>query len=214
MAAGLFLAGCVLLSLAYREYRPFKEERIRQEAVRTTVVQESYDPMERQIDFAALKKINEEIVGWLYIPQIGVDCPIVKGSTDTEYLTKDFEGNESPLGSVFTYADTDERLSEQHLCLFGHNMPSGQMFGRLAEFEREQFCRENSRYWIYTPGRTKEFEVKEVGKVEKDDAVFQDNWQWGQSDSQTVTLATCAGYGNTSERIAVTGVLRNEKVII
>lgn len=54
--------------------------------------------MERTIDFAALQRINPEIVGWLYVPQIGVDSPILTGQTDTEYLTKDFEGAYSPWG--------------------------------------------------------------------------------------------------------------------
>ena len=54
--------------------------------------------MERTIDFAALQRINPEIVGWLYVPQIGVDSPILTGQTDTEYLTKDFEGAYSHWG--------------------------------------------------------------------------------------------------------------------
>ena len=35
-------------------------------------VSQGADPMERTIDFAALQRINPEIVGWLYVPQIGV----------------------------------------------------------------------------------------------------------------------------------------------
>ena len=92
----LVLLGLGCLFLAYREQEPFQEIKVKGEALQKLVVQETVsqgaDPMERTIDFAALQRINPEIVGWLYVPQIGVDSPILTGQTDTEYLTKDFEG--------------------------------------------------------------------------------------------------------------------------
>ena len=99
----------------------------------------SEDPLDRQIDFESLQRLNPDIIGWIYAPQIEVDQPILKGSSDTEYLNRDFEGNYSPLGSIFTWAHAEERLSDAHLCLFGHNMISGQMFGRLDAFTEESF---------------------------------------------------------------------------
>ena len=92
----LVLLGLGCLFLAYREQEPFQAIKVKGEALQKLVVQETgsqeADPMERTIDFAALQRINPEIVGWLYVPQIGVDSPILTGQTDTEYLTKDFEG--------------------------------------------------------------------------------------------------------------------------
>ena len=73
--------------------------------------------MERTIDFPALQRINPEIVGWLYVPQIGVDSPILTGQTDTEYLTKDFEGAYSPLGSIFTFAGEQGFRTVRCICL-------------------------------------------------------------------------------------------------
>ena len=209
-----FCAGGVMIFFSYRESRPFAEEKIRQKAVREAVVQEAESPMDRKIDFEMLKHINEDIIGWLYIPQIGVDTPILRGNTDEEYLAENFEGEYSPLGSIFTYSHTDEKLSDPHFCLFGHNMPSGQMFGRLSEFADDEFCRMNNTYWLYTPERTKKIVVQKVCEVKKDDAVFQDDWEGGPGEVQTVTLAACAGYGNTPLRIAVTGAVEEEKIIL
>lgn len=96
LAVLLVLLGVGCFYLAYREQEPFQEIKVKGEALQKLVVQEAgsqeADPMERTIDFAALQRINPEIVGWLYVPQIGVDSPILTGQTDTEYLTKDFEG--------------------------------------------------------------------------------------------------------------------------
>ena len=122
----LVLLGLGCLFLAYREQEPFQAIKVKGEALQKLVVQETgsqeADPMERTIDFAALQRINPEIVGWLYVPQIGVDSPILTGQTDTEYLTKDFEGAYSPLGSIFTFAgarlsDSQVSVSYTHLTL-------------------------------------------------------------------------------------------------
>ncbi len=124
--------------LAYREHKPFMDAKVSHEAIKKAVVSQkpeenSDSPMDRKIDFTLLKEINPDIIGWLYIPKIGVDEPILRGRTDTEYLNKGFDGTRSILGSVFTFAHVNEKLSDSHICLFGHNMMSGQIFGRLDE---------------------------------------------------------------------------------
>lgn len=79
-----------------------------QETLQEEVVIETDDPFSRQIDFEALEKINPDIIGWLYIPQIEVDLPILQGQDNKVYLTKSFDGGYSPLGSVFTWAHAAE----------------------------------------------------------------------------------------------------------
>ena len=146
----LVLLGLGCLFLAYREQEPFQAIKVKGEALQKLVVQETVsqgaDPMERTIDFAALQRINPEIVGWLYVPQIGVDSPILTGQTDTEYLTKDFEGAYSPLGSIFTFAGA--RLSDSQVYLFAHNMASGQMFGSLKQFTNDAFLAANPEAYL------------------------------------------------------------------
>lgn len=96
-----------------------------------------------------LRKSIRISIGWLYIPQIGVDEPILHGRTDTEYLNKGFDGKRSVLGSVFTFAHANENLSDPHICLFGHNMMSGQIFGKLDELTVDEDKVQS--IYIYTP---------------------------------------------------------------
>ena len=158
----LVLLGLGCLFLAYREQEPFQAIKVKGEALQKLVVQETVsqgaDPMERTIDFAALQRINPEIVGWLYVPQIGVDSPILTGQTDTEYLTKDFEGAYSPLGSIFTFAGA--RFSDSQVYLFAHNMASGQMFGSLKQFTNDAFLAANPEAYLYTPERVRKLQVE------------------------------------------------------
>ena len=136
----LFLGMAVVFCiLAYHEHKPFLDAKISHEAIKKTAVvpesnEDASDPMNRRIDFELLKEVNPDIIGWLYIPQIGVDEPILHGRTDTEYLNKGFDGKRSVLGSVFTFAHVNENLSDPHICLFGHNMMSGQMKTKYKAF--------------------------------------------------------------------------------
>ena len=79
LAVLLVLLGVGCFYLAYREQEPFQEIKVKGEALQKLVVQEAgsqeADPMERTIDFAALQRINPEIVGWLYVPRSGWTVP-------------------------------------------------------------------------------------------------------------------------------------------
>ena len=154
----LLLLGCGCLVLAEKSREPFREAKQKGEALKEIAVpEEPADAGERRIDFAALKKINPDIVGWLYLPQIGVDGPVLTGQSDETYLARDFEGNASELGSIFTFADA--KLSDRQVYLFAHNMASGQMFGSLKKFQDPDFRKESPEGCLYTPERTKRFRI-------------------------------------------------------
>ncbi len=215
LAAGILLAaGLCFLSMAYREHRPFKEAKVRYEALALAVItaDDPDHPLDRSIDFGALQKMNPDIVGWLYIPRIGADYPVMRGADNEEYLSLDFAGNESPLGAVFTWAHASENLSDPHVCLFGHNMASGQMFGRLGQFQQPGAA-ENAALYLYTPERAKELRITSVQVCGRADAVFQDDWKT-ESGRQTVTLATCAGYDASPGRLAVNCEVVREKLVL
>lgn len=214
----LFLGMAVVFCfLAYHEHKPFLDAKISHEAIKKTAVfqesnEDASDPMNRRIDFELLKEVNPDIIGWLYIPQIGVDEPILHGRTDTEYLNKGFDGKRSVLGSVFTFAHVNENLSDPHICLFGHNMMSGQIFGKLDELTVDEDKVQS--IYIYTPERTKGLTIVSVYSCHKKDAVFQDDWKPDQEDVQTFTLATCTGYSRTPYRLAVNCKVTKEKLIL
>ena len=75
---GLLAGGIWFSYLAYREHQPFADAKVKQEALTGVVIQDDdpENPLNRKIDFEALQAINPEIVGWLYVPQIGVDMPV------------------------------------------------------------------------------------------------------------------------------------------
>ncbi|MBR2151810.1 MAG: competence/damage-inducible protein A [Clostridia bacterium] len=98
--------------------------------------------------FTQLSKINPEVVGWLKIPGIKTDNPIVKSQTDTatsyKYLYKDFYGKHSSYGTLFAKFDNlfNGELSP-NTTIYGHHMKDGQMFGELKKYRDLEFYKQH-----------------------------------------------------------------------
>lgn len=98
--------------------------------------------------FAELSKINPDIVGWLKVPGIKTDNPVVKSPTDTastyKYLYKDFYGKYSSYGTLFAkYNNTFDGELSRNTTIYGHHMKDGQMFGELKNFRNLEFYKQH-----------------------------------------------------------------------
>lgn len=94
------------------------------------------------------------------------------GDTDQEYLKKDFRGKASALGSIFAFQNV-ELNQDFHVCLYGHNMISGQMFGGLKKYRDTEYAASHRTAYFYTKERTKELELVSVFQCENTDDIFE-----------------------------------------
>lgn len=244
----LITAMLVLLGFGFRELGIFisaerMNESLREEVVKVPKVdegEEKYldpnDPFNRYIDFKTLKGINEDIVGWIYIPDSLIDYPILRGSSDQKYLYKDYTGKYSVIGSIFMFSDA-ELGTDDHVIFFGHNMISKQMFGGLKDYKSADYASTHMKAYIYTPDRTKECDLISTFRCYKMDEVFELNVsdeekksvsEWHNSlnersiyplsipntAGQIFTLSTCDGYTGTSNRLTVNFAVTKEKYIL
>lgn len=195
------------------------------------------DPFNRYIDFEALEKVNGEISGWLYIPETKVDYPVLIGDTDQEYLKKDFRGKASALGSIFAFQNV-ELNQDFHVCLYGHNMISGQMFGGLKKYRDTEYAASHRTAYFYTKERTKELELISVFQCENTDEIFElEEKTWEQSKAEEIvgdlqkrsfveteftqkkvtqifTLVTCHGNAGGIQRLVLNFGVTKEKLIL
>lgn len=181
-----------------------------------------------QIDFASLKSVNEDVIGWIYIEALdGVSYPVVKGTDNNTYLHMTYEKNYNFAGTIFIDYENSADFNDCNTLIYGHNMKNGSMFGQLKEFSKDEATYQKSKYfWIFTPEKSYRYEIitAYTTAVNSDTYTlfkgpgqeFQDylNRITGYSEIKTtpgdmtisdriVTLSTCTG--NEATRYVVQG---------
>ena len=91
-------------------------------------------------DLAALQSENSDCVGWLTIPDTGIDYPIMHTPDEPEqYLRRDFYGNHTSGGTPFLDGRNVAQAEGQNLVIYGHNMLDGSMFKPIVQYLEPNF---------------------------------------------------------------------------
>lgn len=188
IAAGLAAAGVAggrILGdlLSYRQAREeyaglqtsyIKEEETQKEESESHTDADKAVYPDMDIDFAAMRRINPDLVGILCIPSLDLCYPVVQGKTDTEYLKKTFYGTENGSGCIFMDTATNPDLSDANTFLFGHNMKNGTMFGSLKRlYQEENLCREDPYLYFYSEKTVRKYEIFSYYVTEADSDAYQ-----------------------------------------
>lgn len=129
-----------------------------QEPVKETI---SYE-----YDWNGLNAINDETVGWLYIPDSYIDYPVVRDTNNEWYLKHSFEKKWNSNGCLFEDYQTDYEYDE-NLIIYGHNMIGNStellrtvMFSSLILWlEEDYFMEHNKIYYTRHDIGTTEYTV-------------------------------------------------------
>ena len=99
----------------------------------TLTLEDSNTPLRH--DLAALQAENSDCVGWLTIPDTGIDYPIMHTPEEPEhYLRRDFHGQSASGGTPFLDGRNIAQVGSQNLIVYGHNMLDGSMFKSLVNY--------------------------------------------------------------------------------
>lgn len=85
--------------------------------------------------YAYLYAINQQLVGWVSVPNSGIDVQVVQSSNNKDYLKKDFYGNYSRYGCPFMDYRNDPRYLNQNTIIYGHHMSDGLIFAELSKYK-------------------------------------------------------------------------------
>ena len=114
-------------------------------------------------DLAALAAENADCVGWLTIPDTGIDYPVMHTPDDPEhYLRRDFYGNSASGGTPFLDGRNLAEAENQNLILYGHNMMDGSMFKPLMNYLEPNFRETHKDIFLEIDGRQYHYEVLAV----------------------------------------------------
>lgn len=114
-------------------------------------------------DLAALAAENPDCVGWLTIPDTGIDYPVMHTpDTPEHYLRRDFYGEPASAGTPFLDGRNLAEAENQNLILYGHNMMDGSMFKPLMNYLEPNFRETHKDIFLEIDGRQYHYEVLAV----------------------------------------------------
>ncbi len=133
----------------------------------STEIEEEVKQQAPQIEFpegmlakyAQLYAANDDLRGWISIPGLGINLPVVQGTNNKYYLKKDVYGKYTTYGvPFFDYRMTDFVNLHKNNVIYGHNMRYDDLiFGMLenyrfieAGFQKAPVIECNTIYGDYT----------------------------------------------------------------
>lgn len=186
-------------------------------------------PEKPYLDVAALKEINPDFVGWIYIPDTNVNYPIVKGADNNIYLSKMFDGEKNASGSIFMDCGNTGDWTDYNTVIYGHNMKNKSMFAHVESYKDQAWfdahptgllLTEHGNYELqFFAGYSAKTHTRAWELNFADDAAFA---QWLQqavdssvfksgitptAEDRVVTLSTCT-YNSTNVRFVLLAILK------
>ena len=148
------IMGClviIMLFSGWKIYTIIRDYNSNQNAYETISGQSRDGEFTGDIDFDALRKINPDIVGWLYYKDSLIDYPVVKGEDNDKYLHTMFDGTYSAFGTLFVDAVTEAPFAQFNTIVYGHHMRNGSMFGQLRRLKDPEYVKEHPQLELITP---------------------------------------------------------------
>ena len=176
-------------------------------------------------NLAPLFEQNSECVGWICIPNTGVDYPVMHTPEQPQkYLRLDFYGQYSVSGVPFLEGRCS--LEGDHLIIYGHNMKNGTMFGSLKQYTDRAYLSGHPAIEFETASGCVRYEVFAVAVVNKyddwysfteaaDEAAYQEQVSRIREKAllvteavpvyggQLLTLSTCYGSGSDNRLLVI-----------
>ena len=125
-------------------------------------------------DLAALAAEKSDCVGWLTIPDTGIDYPVMHTPDDPEhYLRRDFYGESASGGTPFLDGRNTAQAEGQNLILYGHNMMDGSMFKPLISYLEPNFRETHKDIFLEIDGRQYRYALLDVLETNTQCSLYQ-----------------------------------------
>lgn len=124
-------------------------------------------------NWAKIKKINKEIVGWINIDYTKIDYPILQHKGDNAdsqyYLYRNYKQQSSGFGSIFLDYRSTKGMNSKNVIIHGHHMDDGSMFAGLMKYGTRgggdtSFYKKSPIIKISTPKGTETYKIFSVFK--------------------------------------------------
>lgn len=181
-----------------------------------------------ETDLQMLRQENEDVVGWILIPDTKISYPLLQWTDNDFYLKHTWKQTPNANGSIFIEHQNNPDFSDFNTIIYGHNMQSGAMFGGLRKYNSAKYWQDHPAFYIACDQGVLRYDIFAVHKAGVDTIIYgleleteqkknefirfatdysmYDTGLQPTTDDRIVTLSTCTGQGHTS-RWVVQGVL-------
>ena len=135
---------------------PFPEEK-----TYPTLSQADIPVPEKYVDISVLQaEANADIYSWIYIPDTGIDYPILQHPEEMDYYLKhNIDGRNGYPGCIYTERMNSKDWMDKNTVIYGHNMGNGTMFAHLHYYEDTAFFEENPYIYIYSEDTLRAYQI-------------------------------------------------------
>lgn len=181
------------------------------------------DPMMEEmaaIDLAALREVNENVVGWIRIPDSKIDYPLMQGEDNDYYLKHTWDRRSNSVGSIFLEYLNSPDLMDYNTIVYGHNMRDGSMFAGLHKYMNQTYWEAHPYVYIAIDEAVYRYEIFSSYRADVESATYGLSFNQAKTradfmrhslessviqtqivpeeNDRILTLSTCSGAGYTN----------------
>ena len=138
-------------------------------------------------EYQTLFSKNMKLAGWLKIDGTKIDYPVMQTSDNEYYLNHNFNQQKDNNGSLFLDCECSLYPQSTNMIIYGHHMKSGNMFGNLQKYAKEDYGKEHKNIYFDTIFEKGTYEVMFVfySKVYDNDELVFKYYQFINANSET-----------------------------
>lgn len=169
------------------------------------------------MNFAALREVNEDVLGWIMIPDTNLSYPLLQGEDNDYYLNHAWEKSRNAVGSIFVDYRSSADLSDFHTVIYGHRMNNESMFGQLHNYKNAEYWEEHPKLYIADDNGSHTYEIFAMYMADSMETYQMDfdnrteKWEFicytisrtwvntgvvPEVTDRIITLSTCTGNGH------------------
>ncbi len=96
--------------------------------------------------YKKLRQQYPQLFGWIQSDGLDLDEPVMQPVNDPDfYLTHDFNGNGATEGALFVDYQEARYPRSNYIVIYGHNMKSGKMFGKLDYYNIDGYLEQHRK---------------------------------------------------------------------
>lgn len=125
-----------------------------------------------QTDLNALREVNPDVVGWIYLPGSQVNYPIVQGEDNQYYLEHTWDNKSNYAGAIFLETTNSGDFSDNRSILYGHNMANMSMFAVLHYYAGIRYVQAYPYVYLVTDEGVLRYEIYSTYKAAVDSKTY------------------------------------------